>query len=192
MHDQANDERPRQPFKEMRENYQLLVGFGQLWSAPVEMWLRRPGTTGDRNNGLHLVLGVFWILLFGALCNRPKETAPVVWFFCLTLLVLLIHRVAGIRRRSKGYRCHSRYTGQPWFPGRELWVKQWAEPTLILFVGIAIAWVTQPLGAYLIGAAISQVVCTNYQIAAEEARIRALRDAQIEQLYLMERFREEQ
>jgi hypothetical protein len=60
-------------------------------------------------------LGVFWPLVFAALYG-PDPGLP--WLILLWLTVagwLLLHRVARVIRRMRGYRGHSRYWGDSVF-----------------------------------------------------------------------------
>lgn len=182
------------PFHDWRRNVNAAVWCAQVWSRPVEAWLRRPGTPGERYFDGQAALGLLWAWGFGTLAAGQGPGAEGLgWlygFVPATCLVLLGHRVGRARLRRLGWDCHSRYSGTPWLGGAdEVRVKLNKEPALVLAAALVAAGASAPLGLYLLGAFVSLLVANEYQRQADLARVRDLKDARYDQQWLARQLR---
>jgi hypothetical protein len=188
-----NQQQPQscEPFQEMRSNVNMLVGLCQIIGKPMEVWLRRPGTWGDHFAGHQMVLGWLFIPVFTVVLFPQESPVPMVTFWGLTTFWLIVHRIKGWQLRRKGYRPHSRYTGCPWIP----WVSEinakcnW-EPTLVMAL-FPVVLFNVPLGAYFLVSGSALFLAAGWQRAADSARLRQMRDARLEQQWLMEKMQSE-
>lgn len=179
------------PFQEMRQQVNLLVALTQIISAPVEPWLRKAGSIGERYFGFHLAMGLVAMLVLPALVFPTHDLRPVLAVLLATIFVLVCHRIKGAYLRRKGLIVHSRYSGTPFLPGDEIKAKTVWEPFLVMLAGGAMCLLSPPLGAWMIAAGVCLGFAHGYQQDAENARLRAMRDARIEAEYYAGRFRKE-
>jgi hypothetical protein len=168
------------PFQELRQRIHIVIGICHVQSQLVQVFLRVPGTWGERFAGIHMlaswVVTFFWAGLF------PGENHwPMLWFFVAATAMLLVHRVSGVWRRAHGREVHSRYPG-------DSWLGDYTREAVFLCIAAAVALAfNKPLGVYLAVSAFCFVVSLAWQREADQARIRNLRDMRIEQEALMRR-----
>jgi hypothetical protein len=179
------------PFQELRKQMNLLLALTQIISAPLEPWLRQLGTFGERYFGFHLAAGLAVLLVGPVLFFPTTDPRPALAFLIATLFVMAIHRLEAWKRRRKGFVCHSRYSGTPWLPGEEVKAKTVWQPFLAVLSGAAMCLFSPPLGAWMVTAGVCLALSHGFQQEADKARIRAMRDAQIEAEYYTARYREE-
>ena len=191
MHEGHQQHQQPQPFGDMRKSVNILLFCAQVVSAPLRAWLTVPGTWGARFVDWRFALGVAVQILAPPLFFPRSDGRPLVAFWVATLVMLLVQRVAGVWRRRRGYVTHSQYTGKPWMPGNEIAAKGTKEPALCFCVGVIVLGPCPALGGWLIAASFAQACCVAWNETRDAARLRSLRDAEIEHRYLMERFREE-
>lgn len=118
-------------------------------------------------------------------------------FFWLWLGALLFQRVTSDRNRlKKKIITHSRYSGFPaltmkLFPciKQESTARAIGEPMLLVLLGLLLYQVSEPLGAWVMSGSVSLVMvhCVSEQI--DRRKLQAMHDAQIEQEYFAEQFR---
>ena len=194
MHDQQNGQ-SQSPMQDMRQNVNILVGLAQCISKPIESLLRRPGTWGERYMNLQAILGWIFCAMFSSLYRDQyppfyrSNCNPMPMFYLLLGItgMLLLHRVAGIWRRLRGYVCHSVYTGQSWFFGKETTAKGFLEPFTLIAFGVAFMGYNLPLGAYLVICGIALGINGAYQTAADNVRIRQAKDEQLDAMWMQKR-----
>lgn len=195
MHDHQHNGKPQSPFQEIRQNVNILVGIAQCISRPIEALLRRPGTWGERYMSFQAMIGWLFCAMFSSFYRdhyppffRPQND-PMPMFYLLMLItgMLVVHRVAGIWRRSNGYLCHSVYSGQSWFQGKESTAKGTYEPIILIAFGIGLGEYNVPLCAYLVICGFALGINGAYLGAADNARLRHAKDAQIEAQWMQER-----
>ncbi|MCE9564622.1 MAG: hypothetical protein K8U57_21520 [Planctomycetes bacterium] len=176
--------------KDAKKAFNLLLFFAQVWSLPLEVYVRRGGTWGSKYMGFHCLLGMLFIPVFGAILFPKDDQTPFFGFMVFTGLMLVAHRIEGWKKQKAGYVVHSRYSGQSIFPGNEFRAKSVFEPALLAAVGGAVLYLSVPLGMYLMGGSVALSLV--YSMAEEQdmARVRQMRDAQIEARYYAERARE--
>ena len=173
--------------QEARDGLNLMVAAAATVSAALTPWTRRPGTWGERANGMFAVLGFLFVPVYGALW-WPKEPQQALWYFWgLTAVLLFIGRLRGVWLRRRGYVVHSQYNGKPILPGPERTMKGVIQPLIVAAIGFCICSVNVPLGSYLMLAAGGQTVVAAFQGSMEQARLRQMRDAQLESEYFTSR-----
>ena len=180
---------------DLRQGTDWLLFVCRVVAFPVEVWVVRPGTWGPRYLDLSAVLGFVWPFVLVGFWgpHAAADDRAVLLFWWGVFALLLVHRVAGIRRRARGCRCHSRYRGDSWFvrptdpPGTRR--ADLRELLVVLGAAAVIAAACRPLGALIfvggVGLGISRVVA---QLAVE-ARLRELDDLRIENEFYMDLFR---
>jgi hypothetical protein len=182
---QQKEERPPSLFEDLKQQFNIGVGVSQIFSKPVQVWLHRPGTWGDRFANYQLVIGFIAMWAFGPLCFAQDSQCGMTVFCLLTTAMLLVHRLAGHWNRRAIAQTHSHYSGTPWLPGDEMRVKTKLEPLLLICVGPVVIGFYPPLGTYLLLTGIALAISMAWQAAAHNARIRSIRDSKIEQEWLM-------
>jgi hypothetical protein len=192
MHDEHARQSPAQPFQETREGFRLTVGISQIVSRLLAAWLRIPGSWGERFAGFQMLLSWLFALFFAPLLFPRHSPMPMLVFWLASTALLLLHRVIGIARQWNGRVVHRQYGGTPWFPGNEIRVKAYWEPFLVVCVGVLALSFSKPLGSYLILAGIALCLSAGWQVASDNAQIRRIRDARLEQRWLLQRLREEE
>jgi hypothetical protein len=186
-------EQQQQPFGELRQNFSMFIGLCQIISKPLEPWLRRPGTWGERHVNHRMMLGWLFALLFSLIGFRNEDQTPMYWFLGLTVLLLILHRFRRWRRWKKGYRPHSLYGGRSWLTWRsECNAKCNNEPTFVWMVAILAICFSVPLGGYLFVSGSCLFFAANWQREAEATRLRQMRDHRWEQEYYMQQMQEEE
>ncbi len=173
-----------EPLGDTKTGCNAAIGLTQAIAAPFEAWLRKPGSWGERHAGTHMALGWLALLAVPALMFPREPQGPVVLFWLATTLLLLVHRVEGVRLRWRGYQAHSRFTGVSRFtPGvtdSQITAKKVWEPVAVFLAGGLALAVSLPLGIYLMLGAVCLSFTAAYQEEADLARRRALRDARFE------------
>jgi|GEM_PF-2792659 len=159
-------------------------------SLPIEVCVRQFGTWGERFIGIEAVFGLLWPIAFAAFYGPYPGLNAVVLFWFGMIPLLVIHRLAGLSRRQKGYRCHSQYFGDSWFQLLPGFGKPSRAQTLEILVSIVLAIVVheivaKPLGTMLLISAFAHMVNLALVYQATAARLRSMHDAEIETLYYL-------
>ena len=148
----------------------LVAGF----SAAV--FLRRPGTAGDRwAGGMIILFGAFYIPVFAVLFS-PTDGAvlmPVMWAY---LAFAVVHRLFP-DRSEYGF-----YGGRSWLGSDARRAKGKREPALLLVLAVlASPW--PPVAAWLVAAAVGLAAEWSLQEWQKLAVQRSARDARLKQEY---------
>ncbi len=184
-------QQPQQPFQQLRQDFSLFIGVCQIIGKPLEPWLRKPGTWGDRHVNHQMVMGWLFIPVFSSLMYPRESQTAVIWFWGLTLWLLLVHRIRGWWLRWRGYRPHSRYMGWSWMPGDEVNAKCRGEPLLALLSGLLLMHISKPLGMYLLLGGTALFISSRWQKAGDDAKLRQMHDVHIDEEWLMKRMQED-
>lgn len=158
-------------------------------AATLEVFLHsRPGS---RYPGLYGALGAVCIFMFGAFFPG-QDIRPLLRFLVAYLGMCGWNRLSGLwRRRDKQ---HSMYTGRPrllWIFPRldEFGVKAVVEPVLVFLIASwCYSW-NEPLGSYLVLAALGLFASVSMTEMWERSRAQDLSDATFAQRQLIERVR---
>jgi hypothetical protein len=189
MREQQPENQRQQPFQETRANFGMLIGLCQIISMLLTVFLRRPGTWGTRHAGFQMILSWVFAFVFSPLFFPRHLAWPMLVLWIASTVLLLLHRVVGMQLRLKGYECSSRYTGRSWIGGNEITAKAISEPLLVILLGVLAYAVSDPLAVYLIVSGIALAVATWWQVAADNARVRAAKDARFDAEWLNQRLR---
>jgi hypothetical protein len=181
---------------EFRRNHDLMVGLMTIFAFPVVLCTTRLGTWGTRYLGFHAVLGFIWPIVFATFHGRDPDVGAVAVFWQLSILLLLVHRIEGVRLRRRGYQRHTLYWGRSWFePATVDLAKQRRArllASLVAFIAglVCIDAISRPLGILFVLGAVSKVVTDLLTFQATETRLRQMEDARIENDYYLELFRQ--
>jgi hypothetical protein len=181
----------KQPEKpdSVRDDFNLIYTVATVYAMCVLPFLRTGfGAQAFGTNGV--VAAVFMFLATGFMKSTAMLHFLGIWF-----IALICQRIIGAvsRFRGGGY-VHSRYQGNP-ILARLPWVNANAaravlEPVATFWAAVVIGVVAPPLAEFLIGAAVSLVLKNMIDVEIDRARLRRMRDAQIEQTYLSRRLHE--
>jgi hypothetical protein len=173
---------------DMQSSLNLFQLFTRSAALPVELLVRKWGTFGERYIGLAVLSGPCWVMLFGAFYGPHPQLYWLMYFLYLTLGLLVIHRVAGTVRRWRGYECHSNFIGESWFQRcrgfEEPHRARLLEVVVMGVVSFVLFLVAKPLGALLLIGVAAHVFNLMMIELSDAAKIRAMRDAQIENEHL--------
>jgi hypothetical protein len=184
----ANPNGSSNMMSDMQSSLNVFQLFTRSASLGIELIVRRWGTWGNRYMGLSVLTGLMWPFFFAAFFGPHPQLRYVLWFVYLMVVLLVVHRITGFVRRWRGYQCHSVYIGDSWFErvrgfeephrARILEVVVMSVVSLVLFV------IAKPVGAMLLIGVGAHVFNLMMIELSEAAKIRAMRDAQIENEHL--------
>jgi hypothetical protein len=174
------EQNQQEPFQEMRQSANICVGLAQIMSKMLEVFLRVPGTFGERYLNFQAVFSWLILLVWGPMLFPTEDPRPMLWAWLAATAWLLVHRVAGLFR---GNAEHSRYWGRSILPPH-------MEPVVAALTGMITLAFSMPLGSYLLFAGIALGISMSWQESADRARVRAMRDARIEQEWFMRQVEE--
>lgn len=175
--------KPLNPVDDMRKAFNAALFIAFVIGVPVQVWLRRKGTLGKKYISYHFLLGVVAIVLWGEFAP-PQEFYMFLIFAGLTSLGILLHTFY----RKKGM--HSQYVGDSICGSGPNAKTKW-ELLLTFCIGVCFMPISQGLGAYIIASGVGSSFFHSWVEDRDNARLRAMRDAEIEQGYFMERFKNE-
>jgi hypothetical protein len=170
----------------------------QLWtrsaSLPIELFVRQIGSWGPKYLGMGAVFGLAWPVCFAMLYGPHPDQYWVLRFWYAMVGMLVLHNVVGLIRRYRGYKPHTCYIGDSWFER----MKGCTDPRrarafevlMATTVSLVLFQVVKPLGAFLLLGTAAHAFNLVVLELSMTARLRALQDAQIENEYVMARYRE--
>jgi len=174
----------------MRESFNLLYAAAKVHSMCFwPIFLRRD--FGTEALGFPAFFALVLMLLIGGLGRMP-EMFPYLGFW---LFMLILQRARTFRLVRQGVVWHSRYEGYPWlalcipFVRKESRAKSLVEPVLCLLAGAALYQVYQGLGVFVMAGFFSMVVVDGINRELDRKRLAAMRNAEIEQKWLVARYR---
>lgn len=163
------------------------------WATSVEVFLHQ--APGNRYLGLQAAF-VLLLVPFNVLFWEHYDVRGLLYFIPAYLLMCVIARIGMLQRWRRGESCHSFYSGWPRLMTprakcSELTCKRLLEPVLVLSLGYLIYSLgQQPLGAYLMWAAVCLCISVNASARCHDLMAIELQDSIIAQGQLAERFRE--
>ncbi len=171
----------------MKDTFHVLNLTCNALAACVVPFLR----TGFGKNypGLAALLGLIAMFLYAAFCRVPEMFTYIgVW-----LVVLILQRMRTFRDARRGIVVHSRYWGDSlfarWFR-RDATARNLELPLCLLAGAVLCDW-SPGVGEFVMVAGVANTVATSIVRAAEQKRLEAMRDAEIEQRTLAARYRNE-
>lgn len=129
------------------------------------------------------------ILGWGSVTNCPE----MFGFFALWVVALACQRARQFRNWKNRVPIHSRYTGDPWV-SRRLFPKlshanaRAADGFLCLVVGGVVVQFNPPLGWFIVTGFVAILLVEGVMVEATRRKLQAMRDAEIEQEYLADRY----
>lgn len=180
--------------EEVRSSFNLAMNLAQAVGTTVLPLLRVPGTQGELAYGRHAALGfIFLMPLYSVFWQGQDGLNWLIGFWFLALVALAYQQSEGRRKRRSGYVVHSQYEGTPLLPGGSSHeVRSALEPLAVMASGFFALSVSPPLGCWLLAAGLARGVDVHYQEQALQARLRQMKDAQLESEYLLSRFQEKE
>jgi hypothetical protein len=142
--------------------------------------------------GVPGVAALVLMLAYG--CLRAPEM--FVYLGCW-LVALIIQRIGTFRLVRRGWRAHSRYAGYPALAMRLPWVTERVavtliEPLLCVLAGAVIfCTVSEAVGEFVMLSFASLLFRQGIEQEITRKRVQKMRDAEIEQRYIADRFREQ-
>lgn len=147
---------------------------------------------GKEAFGINSFVALLLMIGFGSFGN-----SHAMWVFLLLwILAVLRQRVTQMLNRKKGLICHSRYQGYPWlafklFPRiKDEGNAKGAEAFFVMSLGALLGYCLDPaLGWFLVMGGIGALCIEAFAVEVTKRRLQSMRDAEIEQRDLAERFR---
>jgi hypothetical protein len=145
------------------------------------------GAEGIGMNGL--LAAVLLIIVAGSVPDMQLYVA--LWFGAL-----VIQRAHTVRNKKRGMVTHSRYGGYPWLAMKIPLVRKEstafliAEPSACLAVGALIYTASPTFGQFIMVCAVAMFLKYSVENAVTQKRIQRMRDAEIEQRWYAEQFRQ--
>jgi hypothetical protein len=187
MHNLQSQDKPK-PGDTGRSVFHWLYLLANSHAACFLVFFRcRCGTHAFGLNGLFAMV---MILLVGASAQAPE----MFGFFLVWLAFLVIRRAESLSMPRRGLIEHSHYSGWPWLAIRFPFVRKVTtavgliEPLFCFLAGAFLLPLSQPLGGFVLLGFVSLTIKAGTERELHRARLRAMRDAYIEQTQLVERF----
>jgi hypothetical protein len=184
-------EAPKEPFQDLRTGLNWIAFISRTGAVTVEVFLH--SRFGERYIAMEAVAALVLIPVFG-LFWPDSDVLPLMQFMGVYLFMCLMARIGVTARRLRGNGEHSRYTGYPhlvrMFGLPEVAVKRFVEPIVVAFAGAVANPLNEPLGGYLMFAAVCLFISTNLDDMWTRTRAIDVHDAVIEQQMAARRFRE--
>lgn len=172
-----------------KETFNAAYAIASIYSTCVLPFLRTG--MGSHALGFNAFFAGVGMVFAGGLLGAPEMLNFVgVW-----LAAVVVQRVSGAWGRARRREpVHSRYLGDPVLarlPGVTPHAARGVlEPVVTFAAALAVAPASGPTGGFLMGAAAALFVKNLVDVEADRARVRRLRDAHLEQVYVSRRFRE--
>jgi len=173
----------------MRESFNLMYAVAKVHAFCFWPFIRRD--FGTDATGFPAFFAMILMIFVGSL-GRIPEMFP---FLGLWILMLACQRARTFKRVRQGVIWHSRYEGYPWLALRfplvrtEARAKSLMEPVLCLLAGVALVQISEKLGMFVMAGFISMAIVDGINREIDRKRLAAMRDAEIEQKWLVARYR---
>ncbi len=174
------DRQQERPLDGVRQAYGWVMLFAQIGAVPVEAAMRKIGTMGSRYpTSWPFPVGM---LAMGVVCYAAGPVGQT--YAALVWALWILHIV----RRNKA--AHSMYCGRSGLgTGRRVYTA-W-EPIVFAAVGVGVMFLSPPTGLCMIASAVCSAVVFGHIEGRDRARLRAMRDAALEQEAIMAEFQRE-
>ena len=173
-----------------KDSFDLLYLLASVHSICITPFLRVG--YGSEGIGIRGLIGLFYIVTIGAF----KNSSGMLIYMFAWLGMLVFQRCITGWKFFNGKRTHSQYDGYPWVAAKLMRVsnervaRQLVEPGLCLLVGFILSQISDVVGGFVLMGAGAIFIKSMIDYAADDARVRKMRDAHIEQHYYSERFRD--
>lgn len=177
---------PWNPVESLRQGYNWFLLLAFIAAVPVQILMRKAGTCGRRYVSWHHYVGVACpFLVAGLFPQYPVEPSVCLSVLCAGMLI--VHKTA---KKPEGRRIHSLYCGDSPFGSGKLAYTTF-EPAVLAIIGFCFVALSPTLGFYMVVSAIGSSFFHSHLEARDNARVRAMTDAAIEQEYVMDQFKKE-
>lgn len=187
------DESPR-PFDDLRGGITILSFVCQVLAFPAILLTTRLGTWGPRFLGLWALAGFIWPFFFAAFHGPHSDLASVLLYWYFSIVWLLAHRLQHQKLVKQGYRCTTHFMGTSLSErgdDYETRKKARARDTLLfLLVSVCLLPVAEPLAKLFVLSGFAKLIVDGLTYQAVEARMRQMNDAQIQNEFYVELFRQ--
>lgn len=180
----------------IRDVFGTLTFLARSVALPMEVFLHRTGTFGERYIGLQAGGAVLLILFWPVFCEPTHDLRPMLLFLLAFLGMSTIVRVrTSLRARRSKPQPHTRYNGTPrlmrFLPRMdEVKVKCIMEPLLTWLVGALMLSVSPPLAGFIMVASFGLLASNKLADESEWRRASDMHDAYLDQRRVVERFRD--
>lgn len=181
---------------ELRSKFGIIHFLASAVAAPVELFVHRLGSFGERYFGLQFIVAAVFLVFWPVLCSPHHDPRPMVAFLFASVFMYLCARSRTVKRIRKGEpQPHTRYSGTPWLMlivrhMDEAKVKFFLEPVLVFIGGALMLNLSSPLGGFLIVSGLGMFIANSTSVRFERRRALDMHDALVEQRSVVERFRE--
>jgi hypothetical protein len=179
---------PESIFDTPAQSFNLLYALSSVYAACVLPFLRTG--MGSHALGMSAFLALVLMMTVGGLMNAPA----ILNYVAAWLAAVIIQRVLVLLRgRRNGEPVHSRYLGDPLlarFPSITVNAARGVLEPMLTFIAAMLlgAW-SQDVAGFLMGAAVALFIKNVIDLEADRARVRRMRDAHIEQVYVSRTYR---
>jgi hypothetical protein len=172
----------------MKDSFNLTYALAHAHAMCITPFIR--SGFGYEAFGFTSLAAMIGMLLLGGLAPAPSMfTYLVLWLYAV-----VIQRGWSWQAERSGEHTHSKYQGRPTlamgipFVKRESTAKAWVEPLICLIAGRLLYFLSPFVGDFVMWGSFSLAFTAQVQHRFWQARVRRLRDAQLEQEHLMQMF----
>ena len=179
----------------IRSTVSWLLFICRALAVSVEVFLHRSRSFGARYVGTQAAVAAVIIFCFPAFFER-HDPRPMMWFLAAFLWMCLMARAGTVARQRGGEpEEHSYYTGRPRLMRvfrriPEVNLKSVTEPFLVFVAGLVAHEMNEPLGTYLMFAAVALLVSVKLSVRYERVRALDMNDSLLEQRRVTDQWRD--
>lgn len=181
-------------FDNARATANITMFIARTLGCSVVVFLRR--NFGERYLGGPAVCVLVAVPLF-VTAWPGHDVRPLMWFMPVYLYACFLHRTVILRRKRRGVVVHSFYGGDSllrrFFPHvSESTMRRGLEPLSALLAGVFLMPLSEPLGSYIMLAAIGLYISECVTDITQREHVQRMHDAYAEQQFYTEQFRRNQ
>jgi len=174
---------------DVRGSVNILYVLVSAHSTCFTVFLRRG--FGSEALGFNAILALV-LIHFYIMCN--PTSGGMAQFLGLWFLFLILQRIKTFSLWRKGAVIHSRYDGYPWVGMMIPFLKteeraRFAETPICFIIGCLLIDYDSALSAFIAVGGISLAIKNSIDFSIDRRRLRHMRDAEIEQRFMVERYR---
>lgn len=179
---QQNGLTPWNPLDDMRKGHGVLMLVATIWATPVQILMRKAGSMGSRYISWHFWVGLFGPILFCQMLFPHFPQWPATCFSLFVGSLMILHWIKADPTENSVFFGRS---------GLGEWkgVYTVGEPVAFFLAGAACMALSPGLGIYMMGAGLASSLFHGNIAARDASRLRAMRDAEIEQNWIMAQHR---
>jgi hypothetical protein len=190
-----NEQQQNQSGAQLKTGLGWLVFVCRALACSLEVFLHEPSSFGVRYLGMQVLGAAGIMFLYPVLCPQQDPMPLVLYLMCFVGACVVIRIRTLLRNARGGTLEHSYYSGRPWLlrwapDTAETKIKAGAEPLIVCFIGLMVLSQSQPLGSYLLLAALSLFVSVNAGIGFDRTRMLDMNDAMLDQRRVLDELRD--